>query len=88
MATIPTLLYYLSIFLMIEADSRRLGTRPVDRPTLPRLGELTRRYGYHFTSLRRDRGAAWSSGMSAFRAVFWATVLAVALELRPAAKRR
>ena len=25
MATIPTLLYYLSIFLMIEADSRRLG---------------------------------------------------------------
>ena len=27
MATIPTLLYYLSIFLMIEADSRRLGTR-------------------------------------------------------------
>ena len=27
MATIPTVLYYLSIFLMIEADSRRLGTR-------------------------------------------------------------
>ncbi len=27
MATIPTILYYLSIFLMIEADSRRLGTR-------------------------------------------------------------
>ena len=25
MATIPTILYYLSIFLMIEADSRRLG---------------------------------------------------------------
>ena len=25
MATIPTLLYYLSIFLMIEADSRRAG---------------------------------------------------------------
>ena len=29
MATIPTLLYYLSIFLMIEADSRRLGTSAV-----------------------------------------------------------
>ncbi len=27
MATVPTLLYYLSIFLMIEADSRRLGTQ-------------------------------------------------------------
>ena len=30
MATVPTLLYYLSIFLMIEADSRRLGTRPAE----------------------------------------------------------
>ena len=28
MAIVPTLLYYLSIVLMIEADSRRLGTRP------------------------------------------------------------
>src|SRR4030095_3355135 len=28
MAIIPTLLYYLSVLLMIEADSRRLGTRP------------------------------------------------------------
>jgi hypothetical protein len=27
MAVVPTLLYYLSIFLMIEGDSRRLGTR-------------------------------------------------------------
>ena len=26
---LPTLLYYLSIFLMIEADSRRLGTQHV-----------------------------------------------------------
>ena len=33
MATIPTLLYYLSIFLMIEADSRRLGTRPAATTT-------------------------------------------------------
>ena len=32
MATIPTLLYYLSIFIMIEADSRRLGTRAVAGP--------------------------------------------------------
>ena len=30
MATIPSLLYFLAIFLMIEADTRRLGTRPVE----------------------------------------------------------
>jgi TRAP transporter 4TM/12TM fusion protein len=77
MATVPTLLYYLSIFLMIEADSRRLGTRPApaDRP---RLGELTRRYGYHFTSLAAI-AVLMVAGMSAFRAVFWATMLAFAL---------
>ena len=44
MATIPTLLYYLSILLMIEADSRRLGTRAAGRRTRRRVGALTRRY--------------------------------------------
>src|SRR3990172_1394618 len=50
MATIPTILYYLSIFLMIEADSRRLGTRPAPADA-PGLWELTRTYCYHFSSL-------------------------------------
>ncbi len=77
MATVPTLLYYLSIFLMIEADSRRLGTRaaPVDTPG---LAALTARYWYHFTSLAAI-AVLMIVGMSAFRAVFWATVLAFAL---------
>jgi len=77
MASVPTLLYYLSIFLMIEADSRRLGTRPAAADT-PSLGALTKRYWYHFTSLVAI-AVLMFSGMSAFRAVFWATVLAFAL---------
>ena len=77
MATVPTILYYLSIFLMIEADSRRLGTRPASADT-PRLGALTRRYWYHFTSLAAI-AVLMVIGMSAFRAVFWATMLAFAL---------
>ena len=40
MAIVPTLLYYLSIFLMIEADSRRLGTRQARVSTLS-LAQLT-----------------------------------------------
>jgi TRAP transporter 4TM/12TM fusion protein len=77
MATIPTLLYYLSIFLMIEADSRRLGTQPAAADS-PGLGYLTTRYWYHFTSLAAI-AVLMVAGMSAFRAVFWATALAFAL---------
>jgi TRAP transporter 4TM/12TM fusion protein len=77
MAIVPTLLYYLSIVLMIEADSRRLGTRPTDAGA-PGLSALTRRYWYHFTSLAAI-AVLMVTGMSAFRAVFWATVLAFSL---------
>jgi TRAP transporter 4TM/12TM fusion protein len=77
MAMIPTLLYYLSVLLMIEADSRRLGTRSIRTSTLS-LGQLTLRYGYHFTSLVAI-AVLMAFGMTAFRAVFWATVLAIAL---------
>ena len=77
MAIIPTVLYYLSILLMIEADSRRMETR-ASMPDVPSLWQLTRRYGYHFTSLVAI-AVLMVAGLSAFRAVFWATVLAFAL---------
>jgi TRAP transporter 4TM/12TM fusion protein len=82
MATIPTVLYYLSIFLMIEADSRRMGAiaAPVDTPG---VAVLTKRYWYHFSSLAAI-AVLMIAGFSAFRAVFWSTVLAGALSyLRP-----
>jgi TRAP transporter 4TM/12TM fusion protein len=77
MAMLPTVLYYLSVLLMIEADSRRLGAKavPVDAPP---LGELTRRQGYHFSSLVIVAALmAW--GLTTFRAVFWAMVAAFGL---------
>jgi TRAP transporter 4TM/12TM fusion protein len=77
MAIVPTLLYYLSISLMIEADSRRLRTRPA-QPSVASAWVLTRRSGYHFISVAAIAGFM-IAGMSAFRAVFWATVLAFAL---------
>ncbi len=77
MATIPTALYYLSILLMIEADSRRLRVRAQEIVLEP-ASALVKKYGYHFTSLAAI-GVFMVIGMSAFRAVFWATVLAVAL---------
>ena len=82
MAIIPTLLYYLSILLMIEADSRRMRTQPVAVETRP-LGELTLTYGYHFSSLFAV-AILMGIGMTPFMAVYWSIIIAFALSfLRP-----
>jgi TRAP transporter 4TM/12TM fusion protein len=76
MAAVPALLYYLSVFLMVEADSRRLAVREVE-VELPGLWAVTRRGWHHFGSLLAIV-VLMSQGFTAFRAVFWATALAVA----------
>lgn len=77
MATVPAILYYLSIFLMIEADARRVGVVPV-KVEMPSVWQLTRSSGYHFAALIViPLLLLW--GMTAFRAVFFAMLLAVAL---------
>ena len=77
MAIVPAVLYYLSIVLMIEADARRLGTKAVD-VDVPSVGTLTRRSGYQFLPLIAIV-VFLVSGMTPFRAVFLATVIAFAL---------
>jgi TRAP transporter 4TM/12TM fusion protein len=84
MAVIPAGLYYASILMMIEAESRRLGTRTVDvaRGTLL---PLTLRYGYHFVSIA-VLAYLLIRGSTAVRAVFWATLLSIGFSyLRPEA---
>ncbi len=51
MATIPTLLYYTSLLFMVELDARRFGAKVVPYDTTLSLWEMTKRYGFHFTSL-------------------------------------
>jgi TRAP transporter 4TM/12TM fusion protein len=51
MATIPTILYYLSLFFMVELDGKRYGVRGDAYVPEHTLGELTRRYWFHFVSL-------------------------------------
>ena len=77
MAIIPAVLYYLSIVLMIEADARRLGIKAVD-VELPSVGTLTRQSGYQFLPLIAIV-ILLVSGMTPFRAVFYSTLLAIAL---------
>jgi TRAP transporter 4TM/12TM fusion protein len=77
MAIIPAGLYYLSIFLMVEADSRRLRLAPVDAE-IPPLREVTRQGWHHFISVIAMAGLL-ARGVTAFRAVFWATLIAIGL---------
>ncbi|GAA5065847.1 TRAP transporter 4TM/12TM fusion protein [Thermocatellispora tengchongensis] len=76
-ATIPTVLYYLGIFLAIEIDARKYGTHAVEIDA-PRLWPLLRRFGYHFSSLFVIV-ILMALGQSPFRAVVYATLLAFAL---------
>lgn len=49
-AIVPTLLYYLGIFLAVEIDARRFGARRVELEIVNPL-RLLARSGYHFISL-------------------------------------
>ena len=77
MAAIPALLYFFSIFLMIEADTRRAGTKPVD-VGVESLWQITTRRGYHFLALV-GVPVLLVMGMTAFRAVLYSMLLAIGL---------
>jgi TRAP transporter 4TM/12TM fusion protein len=79
MATIPTVLYYLSCWLMVEADARRLGVKPV-KTSDASVWALTKAQGYHFISLGAI-AVLLATGMSAFLAVFWSIAIAFGLSL-------
>src|SRR6185295_2880013 len=74
MATVPTILYYLSLFLMVELDARKFGLRDVTMETTLSLGELTRRYWFHFGSLV-SIVVFMVYGFSPILSVFYATVV-------------
>ena len=75
MAVVPAALYYLSIVLTVECDSRRLALVGTGEPARP-LGPVTREGWPYFASLLTI-AVTMMQGVTAFRAVFWATVVAV-----------
>jgi TRAP transporter 4TM/12TM fusion protein len=78
-ATIPTILYYLSCWLMTEADTRKLDIKPV-KTSNASLWELTKAQGYHFLSLAAI-AVFLALGFSSFMAVFWSIAIAFALSM-------
>lgn len=74
MATIPTLLYYWAIFLMVEFDAKKFGAKAVSYDHTYSLWQLTYLYGFHFTSLIAI--VVLMIWFTPILAVFWATVIA------------
>ena len=77
MATIPTVLFYLAIFLMVEIDARKFGMHVV-MERQHRAIELARRYWFHFVSLVAIV-VFMLLGFSPVYSVFWATVTTAVL---------
>ena len=75
MATIPTLLYYFSLFLMVELDARKYGMTQAAFEVVESAWTLAKRYWFHFLSLV-SIVVFMLIGFSPTVSVFWATVTA------------
>ena len=83
MAIMPTVLYYWSIFLMVEFDAKKFGVKEVTVAPKGSLREITFKYGYHFISLITII-LFMLVGFTAILAVFWSVLIVFALSfIRP-----
>jgi len=78
MATIPTVLFYLAIFIMVEIDTLKFGIKTVVLEKHQGALALARRYWYQFVSLIAIV-AFMLLGYSPVLSVFWATVVTFVL---------
>jgi TRAP transporter 4TM/12TM fusion protein len=74
MATIPTCLYYLALFTMVEIDVRKFGMKDVTFERVETAWNLTKKYWFHFLSLV-SIVVFMLFGFSPVLSVFWATVV-------------
>jgi TRAP transporter 4TM/12TM fusion protein len=78
MALVPTALYYLSLFIMVELDVRKFDMPDITLQNVASVATLTRRYWFHFVSLLAIVAfLVW--GFSPILSVFWATVVTFAV---------
>jgi hypothetical protein len=77
MAAIPTCLYYLALFIMVEIDVRKFGMKDVLFDQVESAWSLTKKYWFHFLSLF-SIVVFMLFGFSPELSVFWATVVAFA----------
>jgi TRAP transporter 4TM/12TM fusion protein len=80
MAVIPTCLYYLTLFLMVEIDVRKFGMKDTVFAKAESVWSLSKRYWFHFFSLV-SIVAFMLMGFSPELSVFWATVVSLLTSL-------
>ncbi len=78
MAVIPTILYYFSLYFMVELDARKYGMSEGVFEAVESAWTLAKRYWYHFLSLA-SIVVFMMMGFSPTLSVFWATVTAFAV---------
>src|SRR5882672_4814101 len=79
MAVIPTCLYYLALFVMVEIDVRKFGMKDVLFETVESAWSLAKRYWFHFLSLVTIIVFMMPPfNFSPELSVFWATVVSFA----------
>ncbi len=74
MATIPTILFYLGLFVMVEIDVRKYGMKNIHFQAAETAWQLTKKYWFHFFSLI-SIVVFMLFGFSPVMSVFWATVV-------------
>src|SRR5436853_442741 len=80
MAAIPTCLYYLALFAMVEIDVRKFGMKDVTFERVETAWNLTKKYWFHFLSLVSIVFfMLW--GFSPVLSVFWATLVSAVTSL-------
>ncbi|OGA99767.1 MAG: C4-dicarboxylate ABC transporter permease [Burkholderiales bacterium RIFCSPHIGHO2_12_FULL_69_20] len=77
MAVIPTLLFYLALFLMVEIDARKYGMGNTAFDKVDTVWNLTRKYWFHFLSLV-SIVFFMMVGYSPVLSVFYATLVSLA----------
>jgi TRAP transporter 4TM/12TM fusion protein len=74
MAAIPTILFYMALFLMVEIDARKYGMGNTVFEKVDTVWNLTKRYWFHFLSLI-SIVVFMMLGYSPVLSVFWATIV-------------
>ena len=77
MACIPTILFYLGLFVMVEIDVRKYGMKNIHFESAEGAWSLTKKYWFHFFSLI-SIVVFMLYGFSPVMSVFWATVVSAA----------
>jgi TRAP transporter 4TM/12TM fusion protein len=80
MAVIPTVLFYLALFLMVEIDARKYGMKDSAIEAVDTVWNLARHYWFHFLSLI-SIVAFMMLGFSPVLSVFWATIVSLITSL-------